>query len=461
MPLDKKKYSKDIYVEKEKITFTFESNPSLLSPPTLSDYNISEEDVKNYDDYYSEGTRYEYKFKKIQDNVFWGLTIFVWLMFIPLWITCEALDFQPMSSNYTALEKAIVVILIFLLMTLYMPGGCWIWVKNPLIGLLIHRHVSKKYRRVIPGPNRSQVLKYYNAVDHHCSRLRYFKGVEHYNYDLKRWLSEDVIPSFLQTIRDYAEEQNKRTYNALKWEKQSYWYNLNPYEFEKEVAQWFTDKGYQASVTSKSGDGGVDIILTNENKEKFYVQCKRYCTQKVDRPTLQQLYGVVCADFIEGAKGGIIVCLCGLSPAAQEFADRVNIKVYTIDDLSPQPDLFNHMPKNELLRLSVETNSGLCRYKTDPCNIIKSYRIGNITVSGQCFTSEEHIEDSIDSLFPCHIVEHKKIYFIASCWGRELNAIFKNTRPLISNEIQYDSEVYVTGLKMLHDRINHATLFDE
>ena len=120
---------------------------------------------------------------------------------------------------------------------------------------------------------------------------------------------------------------------------------MNPFEFEKEVAYWFEQQGYNSIVTKKTGDGGVDIIIS-KGKYKAYVQCKRYKTSKIDRPTLNALYGVVCADNVDQ---GIVVCLLGITDEANEFAKKVGIKIITVDELAPKDDLFQHKIKKETL----------------------------------------------------------------------------------------------------------------
>ena len=66
---------------------------------------------------------------------------------------------------------------------------------------------------------------------------------------------------------------NKRT--NLNWSSKNWWWSLDGWEFEEEVARVFELNGYKTKVTKKSGDGGIDIIMY-KNNYKYAVQCKHY-----------------------------------------------------------------------------------------------------------------------------------------------------------------------------------------
>lgn len=50
---------------------------------------------------------------------------------------------------------------------------------------------------------------------------------------------------------------------------------IDPFEFEEQVAELFNCMGYEVRVTNKTGDKGVDIFATHE-KTNAVIQCKRY-----------------------------------------------------------------------------------------------------------------------------------------------------------------------------------------
>jgi hypothetical protein len=52
-----------------------------------------------------------------------------------------------------------------------------------------------------------------------------------------------------------------------------YWLALSPRAFELEVARLFQALGFDAAVTGRSGDKGIDIFMQRENRD-YIVQCK-------------------------------------------------------------------------------------------------------------------------------------------------------------------------------------------
>lgn len=63
-------------------------------------------------------------------------------------------------------------------------------------------------------------------------------------------------------------------------------------DFEYYIADLFSSKGYEATVTSASVDGGIDIILRKEGYISI-VECKRYATKKIGRPDIQKFHSAL------------------------------------------------------------------------------------------------------------------------------------------------------------------------
>ncbi|HZG80781.1 MAG TPA: restriction endonuclease [Brevibacillus sp.] len=66
----------------------------------------------------------------------------------------------------------------------------------------------------------------------------------------------------------------------------------DPFDFERFIANVFTLKGYETTVTRKTGDGGKDIIL-RKGDEIAIVECKRYNSPKVTRPEIQKFHSAI------------------------------------------------------------------------------------------------------------------------------------------------------------------------
>lgn len=97
---------------------------------------------------------------------------------------------------------------------------------------------------------------------------------------------------------------------------------LNPRQFEELVAEIWKRFGYVVELTSKTRDGGRDIIAIKEAEANFRVliECKRYEHQnKVGVGIVRELYGVKTD---EGASKAILATTSTFSRAAKEFFAR-------------------------------------------------------------------------------------------------------------------------------------------
>lgn len=128
--------------------------------------------------------------------------------------------------------------------------------------------------------------------------------IHHYSQELKKQETERIVKE---------REEKRRNYD--------YWSNLDPYEFEREIAVLFEKHGFMTTVTKGSGDGGIDVVL--KRNEKYYaVQCKRYAT-KVGPAAVRDLYGTMVSGKFDG---GFLVCPSGFSDKAFEFASNKKIQ---------------------------------------------------------------------------------------------------------------------------------------
>lgn len=291
---------------------------------------------------------------------------------VPLWIAEYTLGFVRNFGSHSMLERVTfenivaVFVLIFVwgfflvISTLF--GGQFVvmlqaWLLKRIIPKQLVRNIV---RLMIKYPQRSKkydsACSFLNAQNSYkvlaCEYRKIYPDVQSVNYNIEVY-SQLKIVELLDKVKKYNAIENEIIKKENIRQSQDYWFKLDPYEFENEVALWYERKGYKCQVTKKSGDGGVDVIVT-KGKTKAYVQCKRYTTSKVDRPTLNQLYGVVCA---EEADYGIVVCLLGVTDEAKEFARKVGIKIVTISDLCPAEDLFHQknlkkLYNNEVVKVS-------------------------------------------------------------------------------------------------------------
>lgn len=117
--------------------------------------------------------------------------------------------------------------------------------------------------------------------------------------------------------------------NASMWKERQWWWTLDGWQFEQEVANVFRINGYSAKVTKGSGDGGVDIILKKNGKTSI-VQCKHYQTPVPPEP-IRALWG--CKDDFN-ADEVILVASSGITDSGSRFVqNKPNFKVFNLDDI--------------------------------------------------------------------------------------------------------------------------------
>ncbi len=142
--------------------------------------------------------------------------------------------------------------------------------------------------------------------------------------------------------------------NADKWKQRQWWWTLDGWQFEQEVARVFRINGYNATVTKGSGDGGVDIILKKDGY-KAIVQCKHYQNPVPPEP-VRALWG--CKDDF-GADEVIIVASSGLSEMSAKFIqNKPNYKALNLDDIIDMSEQANQEMVNCQSIENKETVSG-------------------------------------------------------------------------------------------------------
>lgn len=80
-------------------------------------------------------------------------------------------------------------------------------------------------------------------------------------------------------------------------------FDIHPRKFEEVVASVFSDFGYDAFTTAYSGDGGIDVLLSNNGPDLIGVQVKRY-KNVIEVDQIRALLGSL---ILRGATRGIFV----------------------------------------------------------------------------------------------------------------------------------------------------------
>jgi hypothetical protein len=99
-------------------------------------------------------------------------------------------------------------------------------------------------------------------------------------------------------------------------------FDIDPEEFERLIANVWFQFGYEVELTSKTRDGGRDIIAIKhaESSVRYLIECKRYSAErKVGIVPVRALYGVKTD---EKATKAILATTSGFSREALEFFER-------------------------------------------------------------------------------------------------------------------------------------------
>jgi restriction system protein len=131
-------------------------------------------------------------------------------------------------------------------------------------------------------------------------------------------------------------------------------------EFEHFVGTFFEKMGYQVEVTGGLKDGGIDIIISKDNKLHF-VQCKKYLEKKVTLSMVRDFYGAMAAK--RNREKGFFVTTGTATLDAQKFAEENSIEL--ID--GPRLLEYIQMSKHNVVQKTASHSSTAGQTKTKIC----------------------------------------------------------------------------------------------
>lgn len=111
--------------------------------------------------------------------------------------------------------------------------------------------------------------------------------------------------------------------------------NIEPYEFEKFVADLWELQGWETEVSQASNDMGVDVVAQKSDgmvDQKLAIQAKRYSEgNKIGRQDVQQYYSMKVQDA--QSDGAVIVTTSSFTKPAEEWAAEHNVKLVDGNDI--------------------------------------------------------------------------------------------------------------------------------
>ena len=150
------------------------------------------------------------------------------------------------------------------------------------------------------------------------------------DYQINLSLKYNKYFSIQKELDDYQIKLKEYQAYNLRTQK-DFWYSLDGHEFEQEIAKIFRKEGFETKVSKVGADGGVDIIVSKNNK-RYAVQCKAH-TSKISESVARDLYGVLHSRNFDG---GYLITLNGTSSKTKEFCKKNKDKpiiIWTIYDI--------------------------------------------------------------------------------------------------------------------------------
>ncbi|WQT34458.1 restriction endonuclease [Helicobacter pylori] len=138
-----------------------------------------------------------------------------------------------------------------------------------------------------------------------------------------------ILVLFQGVISSYKKRQLKRALQKID--------AMNGFEFEEYSKIFFTSKGFEVSITQKSGDYGADLIIEKDGI-KWAVQAKRY-SHKVSPKAIQE---VVSSKAYYACEKACVITNSYFTQAAQKLAQANGVILIDRDEwvrfLGGKPD---------------------------------------------------------------------------------------------------------------------------
>lgn len=157
--------------------------------------------------------------------------------------------------------------------------------------------------------------------------------------------AEKRVTEEQEAIRKEKEKYQQWLYNIRSTD---YLLSIDPLKFEALICHLLRHMGYNAELTSATGDHGIDINLHDGNK-KIAVQCKRV-KNSVGEPVIRDLYGAM---IDSGSSSAIIVTTGRVSKNARAWIEDKPIRIIEMIELQQLitryiPQSFENLDKEKL-----------------------------------------------------------------------------------------------------------------
>lgn len=116
-------------------------------------------------------------------------------------------------------------------------------------------------------------------------------------------------------------------------------YNMDPYDFERLIADYFVKRGYvKAKTVGRSGDRGVDVLATNSSGKLEFIQCKRY--RKGGNIGSTPIQRVDSMRLSRGAEKAWVFTTSDFTPEGKDEARITGVNLVNGEELISSLDLY-------------------------------------------------------------------------------------------------------------------------
>lgn len=141
--------------------------------------------------------------------------------------------------------------------------------------------------------------------------------------------AEDLVSPEHRSIWEYMQQmKDQDAERSIVKVLLSFGFNhIDPIKFEELILRVFESLGFKGSLTPRSGDDGIDILLTDKREKRVIIQCKRYNdNQTISPKDVREFLGSMSHAKAEYA---FFVTTSSFSENAKEFCKDKSI--YLVD----------------------------------------------------------------------------------------------------------------------------------
>lgn len=105
--------------------------------------------------------------------------------------------------------------------------------------------------------------------------------------------------------------------------------SMTPSQFEKAMAILLSRRGFNVTLTGRTGDGGVDLRMHKDGLN-FIAQCKRYSDKTVGSPEMRDFFAALVDS---GVSHGYFITTSRFTEQARQFAEHKPITLVDMEVL--------------------------------------------------------------------------------------------------------------------------------